>query len=362
MSRRTANPSVDTVDSVLPSLTSLILNKQRIQRKDVTQLTFSQFSKWAEECVKLHNFLVLRNVPRRAGCGRMAAIAVGSKRRRNETQEPEIECSDDGYIMRIDMTNVWSLGTKNNALAVLVRAVGGVLAPTGVLGDFSWAFFNRDDSLEVRLTRLQEYEQFKLRDWCVYGDDVRGRGQIPLQIFQDDGQPVSAAVLQREKELEDADMNRPALYSFTYSLLMKSDQVFLSKNGSTIAFSKLIDSEAQAMASKLPWVEGQSLPYLYVDLICSRVRGGGAAIMQSVGLLATWLGVRRVYMSALPHVIFLYARKAGAEFVDRTTDIAVEIRDDWMAYEPTLEPLSRAEADFLLENWKSKSARGGRRV
>ena len=79
--------------------------------------------------------------------------------------------------------------------------------------------------------------------------------------------------------------------------------------------------------------------------------------MNAVSMLATYLGVRRVYMSALSHVVFLYARKASAEFVNRETDEVVPIQDEWMVYEPALEPLSSAEATYLIENFRSKSAR-----
>ena len=311
--------------SLLPSLVNLSLAKgAKTKRTSPYDLDADSYERWLNLCIELHDFLKRNNVPKNPECGQIAPLDAGSKRRARD-DNIEVECSDDGYIMRVDFSEFYALGSA--ALAPLVRPViGGVSnAAARVIKHMSWSWvhFPPDTTLAQRLAELQKYEPLNQDDWCVYGAN-----KIPLEIFRA-GRPVDASQIQRD--------------SFTYELLTKSSHVYLSKDGKTIAFATSIENAADAVKSGLPWVDA-SAPYLYVDLICSREAGGGIAVMMAVAYLVFYIQVRYVYMSALSHVVFLYARKANAKFIDRDKDEEVPVPDWWVSYEPTLEPLSRAQA------------------
>ena len=327
--------------SLVPSLANLALGPApKGGRRFTDELTDEDYNAWLASCVELHDFLKKNNVPKNPECGQDPATVgtVGAKRPRPPRV---VECSDDGYIMRVDLREVYALGSELLApvVSALVGPLANVVARTISTVHSQWIKFEPGASTQDRLKALQTCEALKQKGWCAYGTS-----RIPFNVFDEGGKPLGV------KDVKSG--------SFTHELLTKTSHFYNSKDGKTIAFATYIDSSDAAMKSGVPWKSGKSAPYLYVDLICSRVQGGGLSVMAAVAVLAVSMWVPYVYMSALSHVVFLYARKANAKFINRDTDEVVHVLDAWVTHEPTLRPLSKAQA--RSEARPAKSARSDR--
>jgi hypothetical protein len=324
--------------SLVPSLAKLALGPApKGPRLSTDDLTDEQYRVWLDSCVELHDLLKKNNVPKNPDCGQDPAT-VGVKRSRAPRV---VECSDDGYIMRVDLRDVYALGSELLApvVSAFVGPLANVVARTISTVHSQWIKFEPGASTEDRLKALQTCEALRQQDWCVYRNS-----RIPFNVFDEDGKPLG---------VEDVPID-----SFTHELLAKTSHFYNSKDGKTIAFATYIDSSDAAEKSGVPWKDDKSVPYLYVDLICSRAPGGGLSVMAAVAVLAVSMWVPYVYMSALSHVVFLYARKANAKFINRDTDEVVDVSDEWVTHEPTFRPLSKAQA--RSEGRAAKKARSAR--
>ena len=260
-------------------------------------------------------------------------------RRSRVDMTADVECSSDGFLMKIDIPPPVADGALSQFYHSLVPGGG-------------WTRLTLLGTPERRLQAIQSLprarEVFGHPKMC----ELKHEGiNIDTRYFDPKTKaPLSVAQI-RERD------------QYASTLIGSVDYVWIHPTNLSFAFATAVRSAAAARSH--PWGadDEQNGGYLYLDLVCSVAREGesglGKIAVGAVVDLAQQLGFRKIVMSALDHVVWFYHDKAGARFVQRPDGAVVDIPQRFVGEWP------RSQRQVALARRKTAEAplparRGGR--